>query len=242
MSHVHGFTTVSLLAAALTAGAQLPNQIQLNIQPSNRTLSVSAEERVTADPEIAILHIGFETPPSDAKTAYSLGAKTSNDIVSALKQAGVPEASIRSESQHLSSFDYKSRRFKLVQQWTVKTEPARAAEILQIAIAAGADESGEIEWTVKDVRALEDRALGQATARAKEDATALATGMGTHLSGLLFVTNQVTKLLPSIGMALANNADGLSYEEKARSATAPLSIEPRKVSRTASVYAVFAIE
>ena len=142
-----------------TANAQQTTQVQLKIESTNRTLTVSADERVTADPDLAILHVGFQTPPSDAKTAYAAGAKTSNGVVAVLKQAGIPEASIRSESQRLEGVDSKAHKFKLVQSWAVKTPPERAAEILDIAIAAGATESGEIDWTLKDVQALEDQAL-----------------------------------------------------------------------------------
>jgi uncharacterized protein YggE len=193
---------------------------------------------VTADPEIAILHIGFETQPSDAKIAYAAGAKTSNEIVTALKQAGIPETSIRSESQHLDSTGYKSHKFKLVQQWTVKTPPERAAEILDIAITAGATDSGQIDWTVKDEKALEDQALDKAAARARSDAEVLAKGMGVHLGTLIYVTNQIS-VSPSYQMAFANNSAGLRAQT---SAASPLAIEPRKVSREATVYAVFAIE
>jgi uncharacterized protein YggE len=228
----------TLLLCGTAAVAQQASQVQLKIEAANRTLTVSADGRVTADPEIAILHIGFETPPSDAKAAYAAGAKTSNDIVAALKQAGIPETSIRSESQHLDSIGYKSHKFKLVQTWTVKTPPERAAEILDVAITAGATDSGQIEWTVKDEKALEDQALDKAAALARSDAEVLAKAMGVHLGALIYVTNQISSS-PSYPTAFANN-----FVTSASLAPPPqaLAIEPRKVSREATVYVVFAIE
>jgi hypothetical protein len=243
---MHGkfvFVTFALIAGCAAAVAQQTSQVQLKIESANRTLTVSAEGRITADPEIAILHIGFETPPSDAKTAYAAGAKASNEIVAALKQAGIPETSIRSESQHLRSFDYKTRKFKLVQQWTVKTPPERAAEILDVAVSAGATDSGQIDWTVKDEKALEDQALDKAAARAKANAEVLANGMGVKLGTLIYVTNEVS--IPysvfgaSRGVVANNSAGGGEYMALPRE---QLAIEPRKVSRIATVYAVFAIE
>jgi uncharacterized protein YggE len=230
------FTT----AAVCAASAQQTAQVQLKIEPANRTLTISAKERVTVDPDLAILHIGFETQPSDAKTAYATGAKSSNDIVAALKQAGIPETSIRSESQHLDSANGKPHKFKLVQQWTVKTPPERAAEILDIAVAAGATDSGQIDWTVLDVRALENSALVQAAARAMANASVLANGMGVHLGVLLHVTNEIYAPEPSVAYDY-NNGNNASQAEYI---TVPhaLAIEPRKVSRLANVYAVFAIE
>ncbi|MGA3373613.1 MAG: SIMPL domain-containing protein [Terracidiphilus sp.] len=224
------------------AVAQQASQVELKIEPANRTLTVSAEERVTADPEIAVLHIGFETKPSDAKTAYEAGAKTSNEIINALKQAGIPETSIRSESQHLDRVYSSAHKFKLVQQWTVKTPPERAAEILDVAVDAGATDSGEIDWIVKDDKALEELALEKATERARENAAVLAKGMNVHLGALIYVTNEISapsnRLFLSQG-AVANNSGGFAMREEQRT---PLAIEPRKVSRVAAVYAVFAIE
>jgi uncharacterized protein YggE len=245
MSVKQAIAAFAILAGSVLAGAQQTTQVELKIEGSNRTLSVNAEERVTADPEIAILHIGFETKPSDAKSAYAAGAKTSNEIVGALKQAGIPETSIRSETQHLERVYTDSHKFKLVQQWTVKAPPERAAETLDVAVAAGATDSGQIDWTVQDVEALESQALGKAAARAKGDAAALANSMGVHLGRLIYVTNHLSSF-GDIGLngrnfaSLAQVSEG--FADKRKEERLPLSIEPHKVSRTASVYAVFAIE
>ena len=143
MTMLRSLATFAVLASALAAGAQQASQPELKIDSTNRTLTVTANESVDAEPDVAILHIGFETEPSDAKSAYAAGARTSNAIVDAIKQAGIPESSIRSESQYLEP-DYtvpKSHKFKLAQQWTVRTATERAAEILDVAISAGANSS-----------------------------------------------------------------------------------------------------
>jgi len=228
---------VSFFACTTVVGAQQANQVQLKIDPSNKTLTVSAEERVTADPDLAIIHIGFQTSPSDAKTTYAAGAKASNEIVAAIKQAGIPESSIRSEGQSLDSVDAKSHRFRLVQSWVVRTPPERAAQVLDIAVAAGATESGQIDWTLQDVHALEDQALERAAERAKSDAERLAKAMATHLGALVYVTSQVSATRSDMAIQSSNFGD-----DKVRSLAPALAIEPRKVSRTASVYAVYAIE
>jgi hypothetical protein len=237
MTQKHAFVAIALLAFSLAVNAQQTSQVQLKIEPANRTLTVSAEGRVTVDPDVAILHIGFQTQPSDAKAAYAAGAKVSNDIINALKQAGIPETSIRSEWQRLDSASGKPHKFTLAQQWTVKTPPERAAEILDIAVGAGATDSGQIDWTVQDEQALGDQALEQAAARARADAAVLAKGMGVHLGALVYVTNQISA--QTYVAAYANNAaPGGAFAAPPMT----LAIEPRKVSREASVYAVFAIE
>lgn len=228
------FVALAMLSTtALMVGAQQPGQAELRIEPANRTLTVSAEDEVSVEAEVAILHIGFETQPGDAQAVYADGSRTSNAIIGALKQAGIAESAIHSESQRLDRDYQKPHKFKLVQQWTVKTSPEHAAEILDVAITAGATSSGDIEWTVKDERALEAQALERAAGRAKENAAVLAKSMGVHLGSLIYVSNQISVVRPIRAMAAFKTADA---------AAQPLAIEPHKVSRSANVYAVYSIE
>ena len=183
----------ALLAASLPVLAQVPSPPQFKIDPANRVITVSAEELVSVDPDLAIVHIGFESKVADAKSAYADGSHTSNQIVAALKQTGLPDSAIRSESQRLEPVDPRNHKFKLVQTWTVKAPPERAAEILDAAINAGATDSGDIDWTVQDIHALEDQALDRATTRVRSDAAVMAKAGGAKLGSVLYVTNQVSE-------------------------------------------------
>lgn len=230
------FATSVVLFAGLSAAAQQTAQPELKVVSSNRTLTVSATESVSLQPDLAILHIGFDTQPEDAKSAYADGARASNAIIAAIKQEGIPDASIQSESQYLDRDWAKPHKFKLSQQWAVKVPPARAAEILDMAVTAGATNSGQIDWTVTDAKALEAQALEKAAARARENAQLLAKGMGVSLGNLIFVSNQLSPPPPG-PLAYA-----VSQIEVNRAPPPPLSVEPHQVSREATVYAVFAIE
>lgn len=231
----NGLAALAMMAGCAVAVAQQPGQPQLKIEPANRTLTVSAENTVTVEPDVAILHVGFETQPTDAKSAYAAGSATSNAIIGAIKQAGVPDSAIRSEWQHLNSVYDKPHKFTLQQQWTVRVKPERAAEILDVAVTAGANNSGQIDWAVENEQALQDKALEGAAARARAQAAVLAHGMGVKLGTLVYVSNQVSS--PVMPMrALATN--GRSVPELAQM----IAIEPHKVSSSANVYAVFAIE
>ena len=184
--------TAALLAGSVAAAGQQVGQVQLKIEPTNRTLTVSAEDQVSVDSDLAILHIGFQTQPTDAKAAYAEGAQTSNAIISALKQAGIQDTAIHSEWQRLDSVYGKPHKFTLSQQWTVKVTPERAAEILDVAVTSGATDSGQIDWTVENLQALQDKALESAGARARAQAGVLARGMGVKLGTLIYVSNQVS--------------------------------------------------
>ena len=235
MSERVALALVLAVAGGTSIVAQQPGQPALKIDPANRTLTVSAENTVTVDPDVAILHVGFETLPTDAKSAYAAGTTSSNAIIGALKQAGIAESAIHSEWQHLNSVYDKPHKFTLQQQWTVRVKPERAAEILDIAVTAGATNSGQIDWDVDDQQALQDKALDGAAARARAQAAVLARGMGVKLGGLMYVSNQLSSpIMPMPMLAMKANVNGAPQ--------APLAIEPHKVSRSATVYAVFAIE
>jgi len=226
----------ALVLATIASSAQQPTQPALKVDSSNRTLTVSATDSVSVEPDQAVLHIGFVTQPQDAKSAYSDGTRASNAIISALKQAGVAENAIRSESQYLDrDWTTKLRKYTLHQDWTVKVAPERAAELLDVAINAGATSSGQIEWTVKDEKALEAQALDKAAARARANAEVLAKGMGVRLGTLIYVSNQMS--VPSFPRPMQMMA-----MKAAQADAQPLAIEPHQVSREATVYAVFGIE
>jgi len=219
----------ALVLATIASSAQQPTQPALKVDSSNRTLTVSATDSVSVEPDQAVLHIGFVTQPQD-------GTRASNAIISALKQAGVAENAIRSESQYLDrDWTTKLRKYTLHQDWTVKVAPERAAELLDVAINAGATSSGQIEWTVKDEKALEAQALDKAAARARANAEVLAKGMGVRLGTLIYVSNQMS--VPSFPRPMQMMA-----MKAAQADAQPLAIEPHQVSREATVYAVFAIE
>jgi uncharacterized protein YggE len=235
----HGSVLIALIIASGLGVAQRPTDLKLNIDSSNRTIAVSANGRVAVDPEVAILRIGFETKPEDSKSAYADGARTSNAIVEAIKGAVISETSIRSESQRLEPFDIKNHKFKLAQEWAVKVPPGRAGEILDLAVNAGATDSGDIDWTVNDVHALEDPALEQAAERARSDAAVVAKATGAKLGSLLFVTNEIAGIRTALGV---NGNYSAQMDLRAGAYAPPLAIEPRKVAREATVYTVFAIE
>lgn len=235
-------TTATLIfVSASTLAAQQTSQIELKLDPANRTITVTADDRISVDPDVAILHIGFTTQPMDAKSCYAEGAKTSNNIIAAIKAAGIPESAIRSEGQNISAVNPKQHKFQLSESWTVRTPPERAAEILDLAVNSGATDSGDIDWTVNDPKALEDQVLKAAAQRAKARAQAIADGLEVKLGKIIYATNQISAPVYE-SRAYANYDAAPRASGGAQVVSAPLAIEPHKVVRTAEVYAVFSIE
>jgi uncharacterized protein YggE len=237
------------LVGVLGIAAVMSQAQQIEVNKTNRTIAVTATDKATADAEIATVHIGFQVFAADSQAAYALGSKTSNSIIGALKKAGVIDSAIQSEAQNLAPVQpYEiqnlpenqktQRQFQVTQSWAVKTSAKNASSVLDTAVQSGANQSGQIEWDVADPDALEAQAAESALKRARAIADQMAKGLGTSLGTLVYASNQVAERPMPILMAKGAMAMSMA----AAAPPAPLAISPQKVTRPATVYAVFAIE
>lgn len=235
--------TLGVALVGVTAVAQVPGG-RITVSKENRTIAITASDSVVAMADAATVHVGFVVYGIDHDSAYANGSKISNAVVGALKAAGVPSDAIESENQNLAEVqpyqlnqlpdtDKAKRKWELTQSWTVRTNAADAARVLDLAVKAGANQSGGIDWTLKDDNATQAQAAGKALQRARSVAEQMAQGLNVKLGALLFASNetQATPVRPVMAMMRA----------KAEPA-APLAINPRRIEKSATVYAVFAIE
>lgn len=236
----------SSFVAAVVASFTVAGSAQtIQVNQNNRTIAVTVTDKAIEMADIATVHIGFEAYAPDSDAAYAAGSRTSNTIIDALHKAGVPDKDIESENQNLrQNFQFEpnesevqraKKRFVLTQSWTVKTSAADAAKVLHIAVEAGANNSGQIDWDVKDRDALQARAAAKALQHAQTVADQMAKGLNAHLGPLLYASNQVpeTPVRP-LPMMRAFKTEAAQVQ--------PLAINPQKIEQSATVYAVFAIE
>lgn len=229
-------------AFTLAASAQ-----KIEVNQNNRTIAVTVTDKASAEADTATVHIGFEAYGSDSDSAYAAGSQTSNAIIDALRRTGVEDKSIQSEGQSLrqnfqfddkeSELDRAKKRYILTQSWTVKTSADDAAKVLHIAVEAGANASGQIEWDVKDRVALQAQAAAKALQHAQAIAQQMASGLGAHLGPLLYASNQAPQA--PIPIAINGRMVAGALMQKA---VAPLAIHPQQIEENATVYAVFAIQ
>ncbi len=111
--------------------------------------------------DVATLHLGFIAYGPDSQSAYANGSRTSNAIADALKKSGAPEDALESENQNvspvqpyqvekLSDAEKAQRKFQVTQSWTLRSNAKDASRLLDIAVKAGANQSGQIDWSLAD--------------------------------------------------------------------------------------------
>lgn len=240
---------IGLLVAGIVLGATASTQAQqIDVNKNNRTIAVTATDKATADAEVATVHVGFQVYSADSQSAYALGSKTSNAIVAALKKSGVEDSAIQSEAQNIAPVQQyeiqnlpeaqkAQRQFQVTQSWSIKTSAKAAASVLDAAVQAGANQSGQIYWDVADPDSLEGQAAESALKRAHAIADQMAKGLGASLGPLVYASNQVPERPMPLQMPMA-----AGMMMKADNIVAPLALSPQKVTRSATVYAVFSIE
>jgi len=235
-------------ALSISVSAQT---IQINRE--NKTIAISATDEASATADIAGVSVGFEVFGPDSETTYKKGGDLSHAILQSLHQAGIKDDAIESTEQGLqrnSDFDDKTppevraqRQFVLRQSWTVSVSPKSAGDVIRLAVAAGANKTGNIDWRLSDRKALQAKAAANALVKARGIAQQMADGLHVKLGMLIYASNET----PVAKLYFARSASSAQFETDSASISSvlegrDLEIRPQKISEEATVYAVFAIE
>lgn len=216
----------------------------IQVSKDNRTIAITTSGDAQAAADRAVVTVGFSTYGKLQEATYADASRISNSVIDALHTAGIKPDEIQSVSQNLTTIDENDKlrfgqglRFGFTQSWHVTVHATSAAEALHIAIMAGANDSGNIDWQLANTDALEAEAAQKALAHAREIADVMAKGLNARLGALVYASNQTPR--GPFGVMLNTQ----SAEMSARKVNLkPLAIAPERISRSATVYAVFALE
>lgn len=235
------------LAPLFVCAPLLGHAQTVQVSGSNRTLDLTVTEKVIQMADVATVHIGFITFGADKESAYTAGSVLSNGIMKALTSAGVPAVDVESESQavtpvqpyelqQLPESEKAERKFQVTQSWTVRTTAEASAHILDVAVKAGANQSGQVDWSLRDENAADAEAASKALKHAQTSAAQLAESLHAKLGALLYASNEVqaSPILPRPLPAAALMSRARKDE--------PLAINPRRLERSATIHAIFALE
>lgn len=232
---------VGLFAVTLGAGAQT-----IQVSKDNRTIAITTTDEAEAVADRAAVSIGFTIYGNDQDGTYAEASNTSNAIVKALKDAGIKAEAIESRDQSLREIDdndkvryTKGIRFVFSQGWSVRVPAKDAADTLHLAITAGANNSGNISWELADEKALQSEAAAKALVHAQEIAEGMAKGMHATLGQLVYASNEAPVLE---GRGYGFGSGGSMGGGVRKMNLKPLAISPAKITKSATVYAVFSLQ
>lgn len=188
-----------LFAAALFAAAPLPaNAVE-------RLISVTGEATVAVAPDAALIRLGVTSTGKAAREASDANAKQMTAVLAAIREAGIADRDVQTSRLSLQpQYDPNPRAsapgpsggvrllgFQVTNQVTIRVrEIDKLPNILDRAIAAGANEMSGIEFIVSEQSKLLDQARDDAVADARRKAELYARAAGVKLGAVVAIAEE----------------------------------------------------
>ncbi len=242
---------IVLLITALLVGGSLIGGILVG-----EPLPASAEEQVpqivvtgygstSVSPDQAKISLGVLTMAPTAREAQQENAARANKIVGALVNAGVPKDKIATQGYSIwPEYSYpkpEEKKAPSIVAYRVSNtilitldDIKKAGNVIDTAVAAGANQVQSIQFLRRDTGAAQREALQKACQEARQKADAIAQSLGVQIAGVQSVQESGSATPPPIvypGAKMANVAG-----------SAPTPIEPGELQVNASVTVVFRIK
>jgi uncharacterized protein YggE len=240
MSRLALYSVLVLAAQPIAAPAQ-----SQRAGSDRKTIEITATEKVLVAADIATIKIGYQNLAAAKDAAYAENTRTANKIIKAILDAGVPKEAIETESlkleQEQERYGAKSdqpAKYLASQEWQIHSAAPDAQKIVDIAIAAGANQIESVEWSVKDPDELEAKAYAAALSRAKSLGEQTASNTGLKLGEIISIANSAR----SFDREFSLSDRGLMYKMAAPAPPPPLlELQPGRVEREASVTITYSV-
>lgn len=230
--------SVVLLSMALVAPAKGRRPVT-----EQKTIEISATEKVVVPADTATVKIGYQNLALTKDAAYAENTRTANKILQAILDAGVPKESIETESLRLDQEPERygqkpdqPSRYSGNQKWQIHVKASDAQKIVDIAVAAGANQVEDVEWLVGDPQQLETKAYAAAIKRARGIAEQTASQTGLKLGDIISIVNSNNSSSRELVAVEAGGSFMVSAPK-----TAMLKLQPGTVERQASVTITYSV-
>jgi uncharacterized protein YggE len=203
-----------IAAMALGAAVGRPEAAQGDTA-SAKQITVQGSGTVDAVPDKVAFSFGVQTSAKTASAALSANATASQKLLAALEQAGIAKKDIRTDqvtlNQRRSEDGLTVTGYEAFSSVTATLPSlAKAGEVIDAAVNAGADSVNGPMLTLSNQKALERKALAAAVADARARAQALAEAGGVTLGAIQAMTEggAVPPPMPYAEKSLAADAMG----------------------------------
>ena len=134
----------------------------------------------------------------------------------------------------------KERRYEAKQSWTFVAKPDVAQKLLDLAVAAGANEVSDPTWQLSDDNAAEAKAYASALEQARAIAEQMAKSFGGKVGPLLYASNDTHSYTQILSSTV--EVEARPIRQRNWPPLHPVNLLPQKITKTADVRAIFALE
>jgi len=196
--------SVGIASAGLWGGSSSASSDTPDIQ-QKKVIVVSGYGTVDTTPDEAVVRLAVVTQAEDAKEACDENAKKMDAVLAALNDTGIAEGdSVTSDYRVWPRYNWKDGEDRLIgfQVRNSLTATVRDIEkvgdVIDAAIGAGANEIGDVAFTVSDDRqaGLREEAIADAVAKARSDANSVADAMDVAIVGALEISTTGSQFSP----------------------------------------------
>lgn len=192
--------SVFLLALTVSTVVGIQNKIRegryigQEIESKN-TITVSDKGEVYARPDLALTTFSVITEKKTVAEAMNENAEKMNAVINSVKEQGVEDKDLKTTTFNIypryewyekTEFYPQGKRvlvgYEVRQSLQVKIrDMEKIGEIIQEATDAGANQVGDLQFTIDNEDELKKQARGQAIEKAKRKAEELASQLGVNL-------------------------------------------------------------
>jgi uncharacterized protein YggE len=230
---------LSVLVVLALAGWSLPPALAAET-PAPPRISVSAEGKVSAIPDLARLTLEVETQAKTAAAAARENAQQADRLLAAVKKVLAPEDQVRTlgyrltplRSARTKTAPPEIKAYRAVHRLEVKVlDVARLAKVIDTALENGASQVRGPFWGHSRLDELQRQATVNALKRARLMAEALAQAAGVKIKGVESISTGIRFLAP--------RAVGEFYPMAKAAPSTPIEVGEEEIR--AQVQAVFLI-
>ncbi|MET9951172.1 SIMPL domain-containing protein [Streptomyces sp. NPDC006339] len=200
--------------AAAPGGAARPAAVR---QTTPATVTVNGSGRAATAPDLAVVSIGVEVTRTTAKEAMAAQSKAAESLLAVLREQGVADRDIRTESLSLSPVyaqsgggESKVTGYQAGQGFAVKVRDLDRTGQIVGAVNEAVGDTGRVNGVVFDVAdptALRSRAR-EAAYRDAYDKAAQHARLSGHRLGRLVSLTEGESVRPATGVVPSASADG----------------------------------
>lgn len=166
-----------------------------------RLISVNGEATISVKPDMVTISFGVETNGATAKEAQQANTTQMNNVIAALKAAGIRSEDIQTsnfslypvyswEEQKTGGSKQVLTGYRCNNTVTARVKSvSTTGTIIDAAVNAGATNIGGITFGLQDAEPTKNEALAMAVASARSKAEVMAKAAGVTITGIYKISN-----------------------------------------------------
>jgi uncharacterized protein len=242
-----------VFAFILAAGVTSAQTIQVDKQ--NRTIELTTQASIEVEADLVSITVGYHNwgPTHDA--AYNENMRIADQILKSWTNTGIPQKDISTselssnpvadnELNAMTPAGRKEKQYEAVQTWSITSNPTVAQQLIDLAVAAGANYVTDPSWQLSDPDSADDKAYSAALEEARSIADRMARSFGGKVGALLYATNQnrVFTQLSYLTSGQIASTQTATVGTRQWPPLHPVKLLPQRIHRSAMVRAIFALE